>query len=624
MPEAGGLRCLCYLAHPRMMPSYSGSPSRVLVLWLLALAACLPRAEASRPVLPEPPDSIYFVMVDRFANGDPSNDGAVDPSDPAAFHGGDLKGLIDHLGDLEALGVRTVWLSPVFAMRTEKFFGHGAFHGYWTYDLNRVEPRFGTEADLKRLADELHRRNMRLLLDLVVNHVGPDAPLVRERPEWFHRRGPLTDWNDADQLVTHDVHGLPDLAQEREEVYRHLAGASLRWVTAVQPDGFRLDAVKHVAPAFWARFNDELRGARPGLFLLGEELEGDPAVLARVGTEGKFDAMFDFPLAFALVDVFCKNQQPAKVGAVLSSDRLYADPDALVTLLDNHDLPRVMTQCRGEAESVRQALQVLLTARGTPSLLYGTEAGLTGAAEPENRADMKFGANPALAGTIARTLALRRAHPALAGGTPWVLAVEDGLFAYARVSQRELALVAVNRRETPAALRLATLRLPVARWTDASGARQEVPPQQVPASSVLVAFAQPEAESGFAGLKERAAQLRKAKRMRAVTFEPAGAPGRAGERLVAVGSAPEMGAWNPSRSKASADASGKVKVNLPAGSVVELKWVARRDGATPEWEPGDNHLVFIEDREGPARYVLEWGRAREAPVAIDTAPAGDR
>jgi len=176
------------------------------------------------------PRSIYFVMVDRFANGDRANDGDADPRDPHAFHGGDLKGLLSRLDWLQELGVDTVWLSPVYGMRTTKWHGYGAFHGYWTWELDTVEPRLGDEATLRQLSDELHRRDMKLVLDLVLNHVGPDAPLVSAKPDWFHHNGGITDWNDPVQLTTFDAHGLPDFATERPEVSKFLTDASRRWL----------------------------------------------------------------------------------------------------------------------------------------------------------------------------------------------------------------------------------------------------------------------------------------------------------------------------------------------------------------------------------------------------------
>jgi hypothetical protein len=199
-----------------------------------------PPKEAPKETPPAPtgqrsaPKSIYFVMVDRFANGSRANDGDADPNDPQAFHGGDLVGLRGRLDWLQSLGVDTVWLSPVSRMRTSKWHGYGAFHGYWTYELSSMEPRLGDEAELVALSDELHRRGMKLVLDLVLNHVGPEAPLVAEKPDWFHRKGGVTDWNDPTQLVNHDVHGLPDLATERADVAAHLLDGSRRWLRAGQ------------------------------------------------------------------------------------------------------------------------------------------------------------------------------------------------------------------------------------------------------------------------------------------------------------------------------------------------------------------------------------------------------
>lgn len=173
---------------------------------------------------------IYFVMVDRFANSDLGNDGQVEAADEQAFHGGDLQGVIDRLDWIQSLGFDTVWLSPIFKMRTEKWHGHGAFHGYWTWDLAALEPKFGDELLLARLRRELDSRKMKLVLDLVLNHVGPDAPLLTKRPDWFHRRGGVTDWSDPAQLEMNDVHGLPDLATERDEVFEYLLAAARRWV----------------------------------------------------------------------------------------------------------------------------------------------------------------------------------------------------------------------------------------------------------------------------------------------------------------------------------------------------------------------------------------------------------
>ncbi len=535
--------------------------------------------------------AVYFVLVDRFANGDPRNDGSIDRADPAAFHGGDLQGVIDHLDDIQSLGVTTVWLSPVFRMRTEKFHGYGAFHGYWIEDPTAIEPRFGSVALLRKLSDELHRRGMRLLLDVVLNHVAFDSPLLQQHPDWFHHAGPLTDWKDPEQLVTHDVEGLPDLAQEREDVYRYLTDASLRWIRDVRPDGFRLDAVKHVSVSFWNRYAREIHAtAGPAFELIGEYLDGDPSPIARVEREGGFDAMFDFPFGFATLDVFCKDQPPARLASVLSSDRLYADPASLVTLLDDHDLPRLATQCGGDLSREEQALTFLLTTRGVPMLTYGTEVGLTGAKEPENRGDMRFDPEHPLRTWMARELALRRTHPALSRGAPRVVDVRDDFLAYARIAPEEAALIAVNRSRTSVDLG----------WPRAlSSAHETVAPR-----SISVAFATPAQPAGFRAEADSArAQWETGSRKRPVEFELIGGPPTGS--LYVVGSGPELGSWNPSAGLGPATA-GIARCVLPTGGVFEYKLVTRTPTGAVDWEKGENRWVFVAEGETPLRLKVTW------------------
>lgn len=203
---------------------------------LLAGASEFPKATATdggtSTTAPFRPKAIYFVMVDRFENGERSNDGDADPKDPHAFHGGDVQGLTQRLDWIRALGIDTVWLSPVSRMKTEKWHGYGAFHGYWTWSLGDVEPRLADDASMKALRAALDQRGMKLVLDVVLNHVGPDAPLLNEHPEWFHKKGGVTDWSDPKQLVEHDVHGLPDLATEKPEVAAYLLDGTRRWLRA--------------------------------------------------------------------------------------------------------------------------------------------------------------------------------------------------------------------------------------------------------------------------------------------------------------------------------------------------------------------------------------------------------
>lgn len=527
---------------------------------------------------------VYFVMVDRFSNGDPSNDGPIDLDDPAAFHGGDLQGVINRLDWLQSVGVKTVWLSPVFAMRPDKYGPYGAFHGYWTWDLNRLDPRFGDEALLAKLSDALHARGMRLVMDLVLNHVGPDAPVVQAKPEWFHKKGGITDWNDADQLVNGDVHGLPDLATEKEDVYRHLLDASLKWVKVARPDGFRLDAVKHLPISFWARFNaDILKVTGPKFELLGEMLDGDPQVVARVQREGRFSTMFDFPLHFAIIDVFCKGQSAARLAATLTSDRLYPSPGTLTTLADNHDLPRLMTQCGNDAGKASQALAFLLTARGVPSIIWGTESGQKGEKDPANRGSMKFGDAP-LKAEISKWAALRASSQPLDQGATLVLEASRDVFASLRLLDDQAVLFVFNRSD--AAWKAPPL----------AGTWDELP--NVGPRSVKVFL-------GTGDFKLLAGQARALAQgtapTRDIRFVAKGAGSE--DEVRVVGSGPELGAWRPEAGLKLGSAGAIAK--LPVGGVFEFK-LAVKTGAGPwRWLAGENQVLRV-GKDSPPQIELQW------------------
>lgn len=565
--------------------------------------------EPRTPVPRQPPtstglyragDAMYFIMVDRFANGDPSNDGEIDPKDPQAFHGGDLQGIIDHLDELKALGIKSVWISPVFKMRTEPFFGHGAFHGYWLEDPHVIEPRFGTEATLKALNDELAKRDMRLVMDVVLNHVAPESEMVTQHPDWFHLQGPIKDWDNPDELQTHDVHGLPDLDQDVPQAYQWVAGGTLAWIDKVHPAGFRLDAVKHISEAFWQRFNrDAMSRGGPDFLLLGEHLDGNPASVANVARMAGFNAMFDFPLHFAIVDVFCRDQSPARLAAILSADRLYgdalgADRRGLMTLLDNHDLPRILSACGGDVGRVRQAMQFMLSARGTPSFTWGTEAGLLGGGEPHNRADMVFGSDHPMERIIRDGLERRRLRPVLQTGQDVILTVDDNVFAYIRAGSPQdevpqVALVVVNT-----SIGLRTITLPSE--LSPSIAQVEVPAGQ---TSVTLVDVSHEALAKYRQQHQKPSLVSVEFIVDNLELEP-------GETVALVGSGPELGNWDPAQAPTFSPRNTQLTLDawLPSDLVFAYKLVRLKDGAAV-WEARADRYVFVK----PGQSIqLSFGR----------------
>ncbi|MFZ5482549.1 MAG: alpha-amylase family glycosyl hydrolase [Myxococcota bacterium] len=493
---------------------------------------------------------IYLILVDRFVNGDPANDGAIDLADPAAFHGGDLRGVMEKLPYLDDLGVDTIWLTPITRMRTTPFYGHGAFHGYWVEDLFKVEPRFGGEDTVRALSDEVHRRGMRLVLDMVYNHVAPEGQLTKTHPDWFHGRGSIQNWSDPVEVVEGQVHGLPDLAQENEAVYEHLLAATLKWLALARPDGLRVDAVRHLPTSFLARLDADLEGRVPeGFQLLGEVFDGDPLVVAKTQREAKLDAVFDFPLHYAMVDVFCHGRHPGALGAVLSLDDAYDDPGGLVTFLDNHDTPRVLTACGGQVDRVWDALRFQFAVRGTPQITYGTEVGLTGAKEPENRGDMRF---PMTAtGDLVRALAKeRRDHVALREGETRHLALDDRFYAFARVTDGEAMLFAMNRGDAPRVV-----------------AGVEVPPKQVVVTPVKSV---PPVGTAKVRIKVKKA------------------PTERHAQLLLVGAGEMFGHWDPAKGIAL-----PATLELPR-EVYAYKLVVRHADGRIEWEEGDNRYLLPE------------------------------
>lgn len=540
----------------------------------------------------EPGDAIYFVMLDRFHNGVPANDESIDPDDPHAWHGGDIAGLTEKLDYLDRLGISHIWMSPVWDARDTKFHGHGAFHGYWTEDLGAIEPRLGTEKELAELARRADERDIGLLLDMVLNHVGPDAPLVSQKPGWFHGLGGITDWSDPKQVTDHDVHGLPDLDQDNPEVYDHLLGTSVGWARKLRPAGFRLDAVKHVSNDFWQKYNRAMQKESGERFvLLGEVLDGNPRVTAEAMRDGNFNALFDFPLHFALVDVFCRDAHPGRIGAVLGADRLYPDfvhqarRRGLVTLLDNHDLPRIASLC-GETSKVESALQMMMALRGTPSFTWGTEIPLKGADEPANRADMDFDAQMELATTIRSGIARRTEHPVLIDGRDQVLELTADRLVLARILPDAAAIVVWDNDGEAEAL--------APRWFRGEVVEGAMSDGRIDASApVSVTIVRGDFSDEW---RERGAMER-----REVVVEVSGAPGPV--RL--AGSAPEVGAWRFEGALPVED--GRVRFELPVGEVVALKLAATVDGEEV-WEERTDRFVLVEDAEQPLELTIGWER----------------
>jgi glycosidase len=417
-------------------------------------------------------DVMYLIMTDRFADGNPQNDGvdaksaasgaeaAAERAKARGWHGGDLKGIEQHLDYLQELGVTTVWTTPVYENREDT-----SYHGYGATDLYRVDEHYGTLEDLKALAAALHARGMKLVLDTVPNHVGPGSPWVTDEPapDWFHGTAAHhlkaeTDFQalinphapERDKVGTLDgwfADTLPDMNTESPAVAQYLRQNAVWWIEETGADGLRIDTFPYVNREFWHAFNGELKELFPHLTEVGEVFNGDPVItssfaggVTRAGVDTELYTPFDFPTYFALHDVFVKGAPMSELAKVLGEDALYPHPERLVPFLGNHDTERFATVAGSEG-SLKLALAYVLTTRGMAQIYSGDEIAMQGGGDPENRHDfpggfpgsadnafLASGRTPVQQETfdwVAKLAALRRKHDALGCGAEQVLASND-------------------------------------------------------------------------------------------------------------------------------------------------------------------------------------------------------
>ncbi len=417
-------------------------------------------------------DVLYLIMIDRFADGNPANNQpGFNRAAPRGWHGGDLAGIEQHLDYLQELGVTALWTTPVSSNEAMP----ESYHGYAATDLYAVDAHFGTLDDYRHLSDALHARGMKLVIDLVPNHLGVEHPWVADPPasDWFH--GTLQHHraakHDFYELV--DPHAprqawsaittgwftdaMPDLNQENPLVSRYLIQNALWWVETANLDGIRLDTFPYVDRAFWHDFHATLHSVYPHLTTVGEIFHRDPEVTSffaggaeHRGIDTGLDTPFDFPVYFALRDVLTQGKPMTELAQVLRRDALYPHPERLVPFIGNHDTTRFLTQAGGSVPRLKLALGLLTTIRGMPQIYSGDEIGMEGGDDPDNRHDFSGGfagdAHNAFIKTgrtaeeedifawTAGLLALRSAHPELQTGIEQNLFADADIFAFVRAS----------------------------------------------------------------------------------------------------------------------------------------------------------------------------------------------
>jgi len=462
----GLVACLSLLACSQATPR--GSPAG-------AVARAGPESAAEIRVEPQRDwaDAVlYFVVLDRFADGDPGNDRSVDRGAPGTFHGGDLVGLTRHLDDITSLGATALWITPVVdnidGFVTGAGFPDWAYHGYWADDFTRLDERFGTEPELLELVEAAHRRGLRVLLDVVYNHAGYGSRYLSDPRTrgWLRSEERGTCGQDD---LTLCVAGLPDFRTELPEVASYLMGAHLGLARRVALDGFRLDTVKHVGHAFWREHRRRTRESLgAGFFLLGEVWGGDATSLDPWFAGDEMDGGFDFSFQGSTLGWLQGRGRTIAFDRYLQSRHRVRAGYHLAHFLSSHDVPGALYLLHGDRARMRLAALLQLTTLGIPTIYYGEEVARPGGDWPQNRSDMPWGDRAILPGAgkprdealredYRRLIAIRRAHPALRTGAHRAVATDGDLLVFARELGEDVVLVAVNRGEAPA---VATVPLP--------------------------------------------------------------------------------------------------------------------------------------------------------------------
>ena len=393
-------------------------------------------------------DTIYFLLTDRFQDGDPTNNEGVNKADLNRYHGGDLQGVIDKLDYIQGTGATAIWITPPMDNQ-QSFVSSDGYHGYWPIDHFKTDEHVGTMEKFKEFVDKAHEKGLKVLLDIPLNHTAWEHPFWKDpsRQDWFHHNGDVKDWNDDWQSENCAIFGLPDLAQENPAVEKFLIDVGKFWAdTGV--DGFRLDAVKNVPKSFWNRFNAAMHEHRgPDFYLVGEYYHGDPAKYPPY-QNGGMDGLVDYPLYYTLDDVFAKGGSMRQLaGRMAETERNFPHPEMMSVFLDNHDTKRFLSKAGGDREKLKLAMAFQMTINRIPTVYYGTESSMqsddSGWSESSRR-DMEFGKDPEMLAYMQKLTAIRNDSIAMREGRMLEMWQDDQVYAYGRVHPQGEAVVVLN------------------------------------------------------------------------------------------------------------------------------------------------------------------------------------
>ena len=438
---------------------------------------------------------LYFLMVDRFKNGNPENDSAVaDPEiDPKVnYKGGDIAGITAAIGEgyFSNLGVNTIWISPVtqnpwtgfveYPAPHRKFSG---YHGYWPITLSTVDQRFGTSDDMKKMVKEAHGANMNVLLDYVSHHAHQDYPVFKAHPDWITNldlpggRKNIRIW-DEQRLTTWFDLFLPTFDLSKPEVSAMVSDSALFWIKEYGIDGFRHDAAKHVPDNYWRTLTGKIVKdveipEKRSVYQIGETF-GSRDLIRSYINPGMLDAQFEFNLYWDARSAFAMDNFSFRDlnFSLQQSFFYYGEHNLMGNITGNQDMPRFISFASGALsfnENDREAgwkrdievtdtigyarlaslMAFNMTVPGIPVIYYGDEIGMAGAGDPDNRRVMRFDSLDAhqahLKAVTSKLAHLRAASLPLVYGDFATLKVSEKVFVYLRSYFDKAEVVIFNK-----------------------------------------------------------------------------------------------------------------------------------------------------------------------------------
>jgi glycosidase len=394
-----------------------------LVLATTSISYAQVNSEFIKPMVrgPQSDESVYFIMTDRFENGDSSNDyggsnqslpvSGFAPEDIGYWHGGDFKGLTKRLDYIKSMGFTSIWITPPVVQKYVQG-NSAAYHGYWGVDFTTVDPHLGTESDFKEFVAGAHKLGMKVIIDVVTNHTADviyyenGRPVVGaaetniKKPDWlnqvsnYHNLG--NNPSSGNLVLDGDFFGLDDLATENPKVISGWIDVWSNWITKFDIDGMRIDTFKHVNPEFWKAFIPKIQAAaiaagKKDFPIFGEAADSDAQSLSTYVAGGEVPSVLDFDFQKQVKSFAQFGVSAEALAELFNRDDLYTtlttNAYGLATFLGNHDMGRIgyflsnavsVGDSQSLLERAKLANAALFLLRGGPVLYYGDEKGMTG------------------------------------------------------------------------------------------------------------------------------------------------------------------------------------------------------------------------------------------------------